>query len=78
MKAAILHRSSAPMTVQSVMVSKPAPREVLVQLAVAGYLRGKLRLDQLISRCRPLSEINEAFDDLRQGEVARSVIMFER
>jgi S-(hydroxymethyl)glutathione dehydrogenase/alcohol dehydrogenase len=40
------------------------------------YMQGKLKLDELISRRRPLSEINEAFDDLRNGEIARSVIMF--
>lgn len=42
------------------------------------YLRGKLRLDELISRRRPLTEINEAFADLRTGELARSVIVFDR
>ena len=40
-------------------------------------MAGKLKLDELISRRRPLSEINEAFDDMRQGEVARSVILFD-
>ena len=44
---------------------------------VAMYMAGKLKLDELISRRRPLSEINEAFDDMRQGEVARSVILFD-
>ena len=41
------------------------------------YMAGKLKLDELISRRRPLSEINEAFDDLRKGEVARTVIVFD-
>ena len=40
------------------------------------YMAGKLMLDQLISRRRPLGEINEAFDDLRRGEIARTVIVF--
>ena len=40
------------------------------------YMQGKLKLDALISRRRPLSEINEAFDELRTGEIARSVIVF--
>ena len=35
------------------------------------------RLRELISRRMPLSEINEAFDLLRQGEVKRSVIVYE-
>ena len=44
---------------------------------VALYLAGKLKLDEMISRRRPLAEINEAFDDMRRGEVARSVILFD-
>ncbi len=38
------------------------------------YLAGKLKLDELISRRYPLDGINEAFQALRDGEVARSVI----
>jgi S-(hydroxymethyl)glutathione dehydrogenase/alcohol dehydrogenase len=40
------------------------------------YLQGRLKLDELIARRRPLNEINEAFDDMRKGEIARSVIQF--
>jgi S-(hydroxymethyl)glutathione dehydrogenase/alcohol dehydrogenase len=40
------------------------------------YLAGKLKLDELVSRRYPLTGINDAFDALRAGEVARSVIMF--
>jgi S-(hydroxymethyl)glutathione dehydrogenase/alcohol dehydrogenase len=39
-------------------------------------MRGQLKLDELISRRRPLPEINLAFEDLRQGGVARTVITF--
>jgi S-(hydroxymethyl)glutathione dehydrogenase/alcohol dehydrogenase len=39
------------------------------------YLNGKLNLDDLVSRRIKLSEINDAFDALHSGEVARSVIM---
>ncbi|MEX2208232.1 MAG: Zn-dependent alcohol dehydrogenase [Myxococcota bacterium] len=39
------------------------------------YLNGKLNLDDLVSRRIKLSEINDAFDALHTGEVARSVIM---
>jgi S-(hydroxymethyl)glutathione dehydrogenase/alcohol dehydrogenase len=38
------------------------------------YLQGRLKLDELVSRTIGLSEINDAFDALRKGEVARSVI----
>lgn len=44
---------------------------------VGMYMAGKMKLDELISRHRPLSEINEAFDDIRKGEIARSVIVFD-
>ena len=41
------------------------------------YMDGRLKLDRLISRRRPLSEINEAFDDMQTGALARSVIVFD-
>jgi S-(hydroxymethyl)glutathione dehydrogenase/alcohol dehydrogenase len=41
------------------------------------YLDGRLKLDEMISRRRPLSEINEAFDDMRTGAIARSVIILD-
>lgn len=41
------------------------------------YLAGKLDLDALISRRMPLENINDAFDELRRGELARSVILFD-
>jgi S-(hydroxymethyl)glutathione dehydrogenase / alcohol dehydrogenase len=41
------------------------------------YLNGKIKIDQLISRRFKLEQINEAFDALRAGEVARGVIMYE-
>src|SRR5881296_1763114 len=41
------------------------------------FMDGRYRLRELISRRMPLSEINEAFDLLRHGEVKRSVIVYE-
>jgi S-(hydroxymethyl)glutathione dehydrogenase/alcohol dehydrogenase len=41
------------------------------------YLSGKLKLDELVTRSLKLEQINEAFDALRQGEVARQIIRFE-
>ena len=41
------------------------------------YLDGKLHLDEMISRRIRLEQINEAFDEMRTGESARSVITFE-
>ena len=40
------------------------------------YRSGKLKLDELVTRSYPLEKINEAFDALENGEVARSVIQY--
>jgi len=40
------------------------------------YMDKKLKLDELITQSLPLDGINKAFDDLRQGKVARSVIRY--
>ncbi|MFN3236003.1 MAG: Zn-dependent alcohol dehydrogenase [Pseudomonadales bacterium] len=41
------------------------------------YLQGKLHLDEMISKRIGLADINTAFDDIKSGSVARSVIVFE-
>jgi S-(hydroxymethyl)glutathione dehydrogenase/alcohol dehydrogenase len=41
------------------------------------YVEGRLKLDELIGRRRPLSEINEAFADLATGDVIRTLIVFD-
>ncbi len=38
------------------------------------YLQGRLNLDDLISREINISQINEAYQELKQGAIARSVI----
>ncbi|WP_439817908.1 Zn-dependent alcohol dehydrogenase [Zavarzinia sp. CC-PAN008] len=40
------------------------------------YLSGKLKLDDMISRRIKLEDVNEAMDELKRGELARSVIVF--
>ncbi len=40
------------------------------------YRAGKLKLDELLTRTYPLEQINEAYDALERGEVARSVVKF--
>jgi len=40
------------------------------------YMEGRLKLDELISRTYPLEKINDAFDAMKKGEVARSIIKF--
>ena len=41
------------------------------------YRAGKLKLDELITRTYPLEGINDAFDAMAKGEVARSVLSLE-
>jgi S-(hydroxymethyl)glutathione dehydrogenase/alcohol dehydrogenase len=41
------------------------------------YRAGKLKLDELITREFKLEEVNDAFDVLKKGEVARSVLNIE-
>ena len=41
------------------------------------YLDGKLHLDEMVSKRIDLSEVNLAFDDMKSGNVARSVIVFD-
>jgi S-(hydroxymethyl)glutathione dehydrogenase/alcohol dehydrogenase len=41
------------------------------------YMSGKLKLDDLISRRIRLDQVNEALAELKTGELARSVIMFD-
>ncbi|MCH2171810.1 Zn-dependent alcohol dehydrogenase [Myxococcota bacterium] len=41
------------------------------------YLNGQLLLDEMISARRPLDEINSCFDEMRKGEAARSVVVFD-
>ena len=41
------------------------------------YMAGKLKLDELVSRTYPLEGINDAFMAMKNGEVARSVVVFD-
>jgi S-(hydroxymethyl)glutathione dehydrogenase/alcohol dehydrogenase len=41
------------------------------------YLVGKLKLDEMISRRIKLEDVNEAFAEMKRGEIARSVIVFD-
>lgn len=46
-----------------------------IQDAIELYLAGKLRVDHLLDRVRPLAEANAALDDLAAGRVLRSVLI---
>lgn len=40
------------------------------------YMQGRLKLDALVSRRIALEQVNDAFDEMRTGQLARSVIQF--
>ena len=40
------------------------------------YARGRLNLDELVSRRIALDEVNESFAAMERGDVARSVIVY--
>jgi S-(hydroxymethyl)glutathione dehydrogenase/alcohol dehydrogenase len=40
------------------------------------YMAGRIKLDQLITKTFPLSDINRAFEAMEKGEVARGVIVY--
>jgi len=40
------------------------------------YLRGLLKLDEMISRRITLEQVNEAFEEMKRGSSVRSVIVF--
>lgn len=40
------------------------------------YRQGRLKLDELVTQRIKLEDVNRAFEDMRQGHVARSVIVF--
>jgi S-(hydroxymethyl)glutathione dehydrogenase/alcohol dehydrogenase len=42
------------------------------------YLDGRLKLDEMVSAHRPLDEINEGYDQMRQRVGTRTVIDFPR
>ena len=50
------------------------PRDVLTMIDF--YNRGMLKLDELVSRELKLDDINEGFDAMVRGEVARSIVSF--
>jgi len=48
-----------------------------VPMLIDLYMAGKYRLDELITRRVPLSDLNLAFDLMLKGEVKRSVVVYE-
>jgi S-(hydroxymethyl)mycothiol dehydrogenase len=42
------------------------------------YLQGRFPLDQFVTEAIGLDDVEEAFDNLRQGEVLRSVVVLDK
>jgi S-(hydroxymethyl)glutathione dehydrogenase / alcohol dehydrogenase len=41
------------------------------------YMQGRLKLDEMVSARLPLERVNDAFEEMKRGEVARSVVVFD-
>ena len=41
------------------------------------YMQGRLKLDEMVSARLPLERVNDAFEQMKRGEVARSVVVFD-
>ena len=45
---------------------------------VDGYMKGRIKLDELVTHAMPLNDINKAFDLMHAGESIRSVVLYNR
>ncbi|MFV0252259.1 MAG: NDMA-dependent alcohol dehydrogenase [Beutenbergiaceae bacterium] len=61
--------------IQGALYGMKSPREAMPNL-IQMYRAGNLKLDELISRRYSLDEINDAYDDMRNGKNIRGVITY--
>ena len=61
-------------TLMGCSAGSASPR-VDFQWLIEHYRNGRLKLDELVTKRRPLDEVNEAFEDLAAGRVARTVLI---
>ena len=61
-------------TLMGCSAGSASPR-VDFQWLIELYRNGRLKLDELVTRQRPLDEVNEAFEDLAAGRVARTILI---
>lgn len=61
--------------IQGALYGMKSPREAMPML-LDMYRAGKLKLDELVTRTYSLDQINEAYDDMRNGANIRGVIRF--
>jgi Zn-dependent alcohol dehydrogenase len=62
-------------TLKGTLYGSARPRVDLLNL-IAMHEAGDLMLDELLTRTWPLAEINEAYDALKNGELARGLIVW--
>jgi len=62
-------------TLMGSLYGSARPRIDILKL-IELYRAKKLKLDELLTRTYPLEHINEAYEALERGEVARSVVLF--
>ena len=88
MKAALLHATSEPLTVEEIDIIDPRPNEVRIKTMVSGVCHSDLHfvngtwpmrlsrwsLSRAVTERLGLAGINVAFDKMQKGEVARSVL----
>lgn len=62
-----------------VMVSRmgSAPFQVMIPQLAELYMRGQLKLDEMVSQRIALADINRGYEQMAAGEVARSIITFD-
>jgi S-(hydroxymethyl)glutathione dehydrogenase/alcohol dehydrogenase len=55
-----------------------APHQIEIPRYGELYLKGALKLDELVSQRIPLDAINRGYEELAAGDIARSVIVFDK
>lgn len=63
--------------VQGALYGMKSPREAMPMLLNL-YRSGKLKLDELVTKSYTLEQINEAYEDMRSGNIIRGVIHFAK
>jgi len=78
MKAAVLRGVHEPLSIEEVQISNPRSREVLVRTAAVGVCHSDLHyMEGLYAAPMPCVLGHESADEMKGGEVARSVIVFD-
>ena len=83
MKAAVRHEARMPLVIEDVTVDDRAALmgrdrfPVDISRLVDSCQHGLFDLDAIIADRMPLERINDAFDEPRKGDPARSVIVFD-